>query len=167
MPHQLQYMPRMARREDRTDAASSMIDGRTEEPDKTKRRRFPHLSLCAHKSCFRILRKDKCHRSVLCPEHRDDLKIAVAEMLYDWCSPNTPSGISASTSRQMSAPQITMRRRQVLDGPQNRARPPQRPQPYQNQQQTGRIREQATYDRSLYPASFTQGFSRVDAFNSD
>jgi hypothetical protein len=167
MPYHQQHIPTMARCEDQTDSASSMINGRTDGPDKTKRRRFPHLSLCAHKSCFRILRKDKYHRSVLCHEHRDNLKIAVAEMLYDWCSPNTPSGISALTSRGISAPQITMRRRQVLDGPQNRARPSQHPQPYQNQQHTGRIREQTTYDRPLYPASFTQHFSRVDAFNSD
>jgi hypothetical protein len=167
MPHQQQRMPTVARFEDQTDSASSMIDGRTEGLDKAKRRRFPHLSLCAHKSCFRILCKDKYHRSVLCHEHRDDLKIAVADMLYDWCSLNTPWGISAPTSRGMSAPQITMRRRQVLDGPQNRARPSQHPQPYQNQQQTGRIREQTTYDKSLRPASFTRGFSRVYGFNSD
>ena len=158
MPHQQRRMPTVARFQDQTDSASSMTDRRAEGSNKAKRRRFPHISLCAHKSCFRILRRDKYHRSVLCHEHKEDLKIAVAEMLYDWCTPNTPWGISASSSRETSAPQITMRRRQVLDGPQNRAH---------HQQQARRIREQPTYDKSLYPASFTRAFSRVDAFNSD
>jgi len=90
MPHQQQHMPTMAQFENQTDSACSMINGRTEKPGKTKRRRFPYLSLCAHKSCFRILRNNKHHKKVLCHEHKENLKIAVAEMLYDWYTPNTP-----------------------------------------------------------------------------
>ena len=148
MPLPQRHIPTMARLEDQTDLASSMIDKRAEGSDKTKRRRFPHLSLFARKSCFRILRTGKHHQNVLCHEHEEDLKIAVAEMLYDWYTPNTPWGISTSSSGKMLAPQITMRRRQVLDGPQSRARRSQHSQPYQNQHLPGCIKKQTTYDES-------------------
>lgn len=167
MPHQQRRMPTVARFKDQNDSASFMINGHTEGSDKTKRRRFLPLSLCAHRSCFRIFRKDKHQKKVLCHKHEENLKIAVAEMLYDWFTPNTPWGISASSSGGTSASQITMRRRQVLNVPQNRARRSQHPSLYQNQQQPGRMKKQTAYNMSPSLASFTQRFPRLDEYNSD
>lgn len=163
MPHQQRRMPTVARFKDQNDSTAFMIEG----PGKTKRRRFLPLSLCAHRSCFRIFRKDKHQKKVLCHKHEENLKIAVAEMLYDWFTPNTPWGISASSSGGTSASQITMRRRQVLNGPQNRARRSQHPSLYQNQQQPGRMKKQTAYNMSPSLASFTQRFPRLDEYNSD
>ena len=168
MPHQQRRMPTVALFKDQNDSASFMINGHTEGPDKTKRRRFLPLSLCAHRSCFRVFfRKDKHQKKALCHEHEEDLRVAVAEMLYDWFTPNTPWGISASSSRRTSAPQITMRRRQVLNGTQYRAHRSQHPSLYQNQQQPGRMKKQTAYNMSPSLASFTQRFPRPDEYNFD